>query len=515
MRASEGRAPPYTRLLLLFSCLTLFGGGGAGVAAYQKSVPYREVNLSQKQSLWQLIASLGHPVPGDQFYRFLDRFRLLNPAIKDIGALPVGTPIKLPLLGQPAATRRVKPWRVFKKAVRIKASPEKRERRVVPHLTFAIGDRPTGAERARASKGSLDPVLANDTLTSLFRALGETSRNEGILSLPLEGKGSISLDLSRLPVVELSPGERLLFDLGDILPKDVQALLEAASRGLTVIKPGEHRDLKGLIAQVFARSGYSSVARESFVTLGDRAKVTIRGDWVILKREESLLTGQVHIVNLVERPEFLLPSPVKQYAEKHGIVISEFLVGQPSAIGHQSGRDREPEIGGEEALDVSSPERLVDGLLDLLGGRYETDVEIPLGGDPELGFQIRLQVSRVVHRNGERYILDFSGLAPPLVRLIQARGFKVVRIGPARPEAVVQVVLDLLQVSYEGETGRFWTTLEPPGSRLQVRVPGFVILPGGSSDPSGRGSPILLTDVPLDPEVKAYLRGKGVRLVRF
>ncbi len=514
MRASEGRAPPSSRLLLLFSCLMLFGSDGTGVAAPQKAVPYREVSLSQRQSLWQLIASLGHPVPGDQFYRFLDRFRLLNPVIKDIGALPVGTPIKLPLLGQPAATRRVTPWRVFKKAVKVKASPEKRERRVVPHLTFAIGDRPTGAERTRAARGSLDPGLANNTLTSIFRALGETYRNEGTLSFPLEGKGSISLDLSRLPVVELSPGERLLFDLGDVLPKDVQALLEAGSRGLTVIKPGEHRDLKGLIAQVFARSGYASVVRESFVTLGDRAKVTIRGDWVILKGEESLLTGQVYIVNLVERPEFLLPSPVKQYAEKHGIVISEFLVGQPSTIGRQSRRDQGAEIG-EEALDTSSPERLVDGLLELLGGRYETDVEIPLGGDPKLGFQIRLQVSRVVHRNGERYILDFSGFAPPLVRLIQAQGFKVVRIGPARPEAVIQVVLDLLQVSYEGEAGRFWTTLEPPGSRLQVQVPGFVILPGGSSGSSSRGSPILLTDVPLDPEVKAYLRGKGVRLVRF
>lgn len=492
-----------------------------GLASVGVGEAPREVTLAAPASLWAVLEQAGVRLSPTEAIPFLDGFQRLNPAVTDIRRIPAGTHLRLPPPPEGRA-RKIPLLRVslaIRKAAAMAAAARPPAPRPAPAPPApAAPPQPARLSFVMGKPGTLPPLDPPDqettlatlegSLRGLFAALQEPYLASGHLDLPLGPDTQIRINLAAIPLLRLSPDRRLLLDVPAALPPDVTRLLEEQHPEVGVVSLGEGRGLPEAIQVVLARSRYYSVRRDTVVEMGDRARVTLRGDWVILQRDESLLTGQVNVVNLVRDPRLLIPEPIKTYAYRRGVWVSDLFVGGgeiPAPPGPL------PSAPPPRMLDASSRERLVDSLLDLLGEAPERSVRLTVFEDPAAGVRVEATVSRLVRRPSGGIILDLAGLPEGVLRRLRQAGYRVVPLQEEGPEETIRRLLDGLEVPYQEET--FWRGFEPPRSNLRVLVPGFVLrLPGTGPGDAVR---ILLTRVPVDENLARYLMSRQVAVARF
>lgn len=500
-----------------------------GVVSVGAAASPREVLVAEPATLWTVLERANVRLNPTEAVLFLDTFQRLNPAVTDIRRISAGTRLmlppppesalrKVPLLQVSLAVRRAAAMAAAVRPPAVAAKPPPTALPPAPppppkapaepaRLSFVIG-RP-------GTLPSLDPPDREAALTALagslrglFSALQEPYLASGHLDFPLGPETQIRINLAVIPLLSLAPDRRLLLDVPAVLPPDVARLLEERHPDVGVVSLGEGQGLPDAIHAVLARSRYYSVRRDAVVEIGDRARVTLRGDWVILQRDESLLTGQVNVVNLVRDPRLLIPEPIKTYAYRRGIWVSDLFVGGGEV---PSPPPTVPAVPPPRTLDASSRERLVDSLLDLLGEAPERAVRLTVFEDPAAGVRVEATVSRLLRRPSGPVALDLAGIPEGVQRRLRQAGYRVVPLQEEGPETLVRRFLDGLEVPYQEEA--FWGGLEPATSNLRVLVPGFVLrLPGPSV---GEALRILLTRVSVDDDLARYLMIRRVAVARF
>jgi len=521
----EARATPYQALPLDRMSGEVRAEEGWG----SRVMEYKIVRVLRGQSLWETLTSIQFPIRQDELYGFLEAFMRLNPEVRDIGLIPAGKEIKIPLRIR-SLTQRAWP----RGAPRI--IPTKRGREVareaeppppsIPKPSTSVADKGARSEKGERGVEEVQSIpLLERTLHSLFVGLEENYVSEGLLYLPLGRDGNIRIDLRTLPLVEVSSGKRLLLDIKGSLPVEVKELIESTSPDYKVVELRSEKSWEGVFNQVLSLAGYYAVRPLSSIVLGNKAKVVFKGDWVVVKGEDSLLKGKVNIINLLRKAEPSIPRYLVDYARKRGIQITEIIVSgdtSPSREGLE-----EDKIGEFIALDPGNREGMVDFLLELLHQKYDSQVNVTIIEDPKAGYSIEIKAGRLVKgRDGLRYIVDFSDLPEGLARIAKAHGYSIVRLAADKPRAAIEKILKLAQMAYQDNPSDFWESLEPQGSRVRVMVPGFIISsdtrlrtekgPSLHTGPEAwEGSPILITDAELDEDVKRYLMGKGLRIVKY
>ncbi|MBI5166116.1 MAG: hypothetical protein HY998_00055 [candidate division NC10 bacterium] len=492
------------------------------------------VRVLRGQSLWETLTSIQFPIRQDELYGFLEAFMRLNPEVKDIGVIPAGKEIKIPLrirsLTQRAWPRGAPPRIISAKRGSGVAREVKPPPPSTPKPSTSVADKGAPSEKGERGVEEVPTIpLLERTLHSLFVGLEENYVSEGLLYLPLGRDGNIRIDLRALPLVEVSSGKRLLLDMKGSLPVEVKELIESTSPDYKVVELRSEKSWEGVFNQVFSLAGYYAVRPLSSIVLGNKAKVVFKGDWVVVKGEDSLLKGKVNIINLLRKAEPSIPRYLVDYARKSGIQISEIIVSGDKGPDTSPSREglKEDKMGEFIALDPGNREGMVDFLLELLHQKYESQVNVTIIEDPKAGYSIEIKAGRLVKgRDGLRYIVDFSDLPEGLARIAKAHGYSIVRLAPDKPTSAIEKILKLAQMAYQDNPSDFWESLEPQGSRVRVRVPGFIISsdarPRTEKGPSPHtgpeaweGSPILITDTELDEDVKRYLMGKGLRIIKY
>lgn len=474
-------------------------------------LPYKTINLTKGQSLWEVLPLLRIPLHPLDIYGFLEAFMRLNPGVKDISFIPAGQEIKVPLktrtLIQKAWPKPLKPPESVNKGLSKNHSKKPPLPRKVEQKPPVDLKPPSMVTPERGHPKGLDPAIVETSLRSLFTKLGEKYLSEGQLYLPM-GEGGVKIDLGALPLVEVSSGRRLLLDIRGNLGQEVKGLIESNWKDYRIVGLNDAGDLSGLLNRAISLAGYFTVQPGGSVILGDKARVVFKGDWLIIKGEESLLKGNLNIVNLVQKGEPSISPFLVEYARKRGILINEIIVsggeGLDSPLKGIAGAK-----GEFLAFDSGDREGMVDSLLGLLHQKYEFEVYIPIIQDPKAGYSIEIKAGRLLEgKEGQKSIIDFTGLPEGLTRIAESQGYRMVSLAGDNPTSIIKKVLDLTQVPYRFNPSDFWASLEPRNTRVRVFVPGFVIYPGGES-------PIIITSIELDEDLKRYLLDKGLRIGKY
>ncbi len=229
------------------------------------------------------------------------------------------------------------------------------------------GASPRGVPAARAGTLPAPPPAALYARRSagLARALGESIVASGTLHLPGVAGSGLTLDAARTPLLEFGTGRRVILDAGGVIPEATAAEITRRWPGYAVVRPPRGQGLRGLLDELLAASGYASVQRRPTLTFGREATVALRPDYVLLKRDDDLLSGETATLTVIDPGGEALPAELRELARQHRIRVAE-VTADGAFLGEGPPPWRDP-VGLITTVESRSAALVVGELVENLG----------------------------------------------------------------------------------------------------------------------------------------------------
>jgi hypothetical protein len=227
--------------------------------------------------------------------------------------------------------------------------------------------------------------------------------------------------------------------------------------------------------------------------------VRIVPDFLLLKRPESLLDGDLYIINVLDAPGEALPGEIRDLAREHRITVVEIL---PVPRGGTAFRGAPVRFNPSRKITASDTRALLGEVFALMGldAREQFVYRFAEGDDP--GLLLEVKADLFVEGNDRSVLVSFRDIAPRIRRALEGRDVVSLVFDDGDPlPHVLGRVLSSFGFSYSGPAVEFFR----PDDRFSISVPGFYFLV--------RGRPTLLTAEALSPRIASLLAGSGIDVV--
>ena len=354
------------------------------------------------------------------------------------------------------------------------------------------GNDPGTADNARA----IAPAQAE----AVAAALGEQLQTAGTLHLPGLGDKGIVLQISATPILETAAGRHLIIDPGRTIDPGVADGIGRLWPGFSVVQPPAGAHLRDVIGSTLDAAGYDSVLRSAPLIFGRGITIRVSPDFVVLRSERDLLSGETRAISVVE-PADALPAELRELAGDNQVRIVELTPdGAPSGVDRAPWRDPAGRVTTVEAA-RSAP--IIEGIAGAVGFFGRADVLLPVsGGEPDISANLRIS------RESES-ILVFENADPRYLDYLADRGEPALEIHSAAdlPEAIAMLLMRF-GVTAIGPTVEFYRA-PPAGSppRFVISVPGWLAETGGRR--------LLITGALIPPLVRLYLTREGIDIFEY
>jgi LysM repeat protein len=345
------------------------------------------------------------------------------------------------------------------------------------------------------SRGDLVPLLARS-----LEQIGEPLSVSGVLSLPYSAGSAVSIDNSAYPLLQASSGRELILDFGSRMPEEWKGFIHERWPDYEVIAAPLHWDFSRLLDKILSSSGFHSVTRKEPVSIGRDSSVRIVPDFLLLKRPESLLEGDLYIINVLDAPGEALPGEIRDLAREHRITVVEIL---PVPRGGKAFEGGLPvPFRPSRKITASDTRALLGEVFALMGldAREQFVYRFAEGDDP--GLLLEVKADLFVEGDDRSVLVSFRDIAPRIRRALERRDVVSLVFDDGDPlPHVLGRVLSSFGFSYSGPAVEFFR----PDDRFSISVPGFYFLV--------RGRPTLLTAEALSPRIASLLAGSGIDVV--
>lgn len=300
--------------------------------------------------------------------------------------------------------------------------------------------------------------------------------NTGEYYFPRSGRSDFRLVLSETPLMAFRDGTTILFTKREWMSVENQHVVELYWPDIHIVFFEADTRLETLIAtaiQVIDPEGF-----ERHVDFRrDGITVALRGQYIY----ESPGRFETVCLNIIEKPEMRVPSPVRDYLARAGFAVRDWVEGDNVsgwAADLEAGNYRMPEV---DQVPVHPPARVVERMVREMGHRYQEDVEVSF---PYAGFQVNASADMLGLDNGKEVLIDYGSLDGDAVQAIERTGIRVVQLGGSGDwQRIFGRLAELLSVEVNADP-IFWTSERPRLYNPSIQIPGFLISP--RPDPAQR-----------------------------
>ncbi len=430
-----------------------------------KDIDFEQYTVAPGDNIVKVVTGK-YDIPAKQLYgQYMEMLKKLNPHIKDINSIYPGQVIRLPIFS-PKVVRKP-----------IQAPPK-----------------PTGTKVEEA--GHPNP-FAKD-LRAIFVAMGEEWIQSGEHFIPLRSGGQIDLKAASFPLINVVSGTRVIVDLGNKLPPKMARLIEDTWGEYRVVHLLPSDDLKTALDKILSSCGYPKVLRKGQgITIGDDVLVHLKGDWVVERGgDPSHGWGTVVINILNDQGERTNPWMVN-FLEGLGIRV----------IDHPSLPSVEQPPLAESVLAIGTVPALAETLLDMLGVKFSTGVDIPIYGSKRADFNLIIKADFFFRHNGMDAIVDLGSLDHTLISFLEEHRFKVLSLKDQKDLfAGAKQILTFLGYPYREGPHEFWASAREHSRNIRIEIPGISF-----SDFNGRN--VLAIPFAVTPELASFLHYNGYRII--
>ena len=480
----------------------------AGPAEIQED-QYQVILVEEGESLSKLLRRQGLP-DAMIFNEFINLTLRLNPQITDPNLIYAGQRIKLPkgsarpeaaLLEKPASASIVRP-------IRPKTPPTSTRVKPKPKPKPKPEEKPTIALPPPELPPS-QTVATRTALGLIFTRIGERYLSKGQHFLPLKTGGQITLSPQAFPIIEFRTGHRVVLDLDRRLPEEMVGLIRTNWPNYTIFRaqPGEH--LSELLERLFKLAQYHKVrGRGDPWVLNRDVRISIGADWIIWPTQKDWSQGRAVVITLPASLDQGTSPEVAAYLDGLGIKVIDFHA-RGSLIGPEPSRAQNSSTLETEDLVPPDYTGLVQALLDLVGQKYELNLNIPLMQSTSSGQDFNFTVMAPIYfsRGGKNYVVAVDGITTDLKTMLEEHGFTVIlRAAGEGPEPLAKKLLTALGVdAHEGWVINGSTRAD--NRNIKVTLPGLLFSSGGRR--------LLLTPGRVPPALAPLVAESGLKIVVY
>jgi hypothetical protein len=340
----------------------------------------------------------------------------LNPRIVDVNRIYAGQTIKLP-----------------GKKVFVKAADE--EKTVVPEV-IKQAESPTQPEEIIELKEKI--VMPSEARLALIKhvitQMNGSMMTTGNYYLPIPKTGQVTIDCSKIPVIEFDDQTIMFLDLDNRAEDNLKKMISDNWANYSLIKVDKRDDVIAVLKKIFnTAKDYSMTKRETPITIGSLPPVDLIVDWIITKANSKQSQPLMQGLSIVYGNNPLLPKSIKNYAQKNGLIITEFseetgVVGNPEEIYSLSPM---PVFPATSVNDFSY------ALISYLGFNAEKDADVKVFDIVKDGFNLSIKADVLVKSAGKRYIIYSRILPAQFVSALKKAKYEIIFVAEDDPPKII------------------------------------------------------------------------------
>jgi len=410
----------------------------------------------------------------DETLKTLRILKALNPGVSDFNRLEPGQVLALPKGSLPLAVR----------AGLASAAPEaKTETPVLPKI---LGSREQ-----------------TDLVAQVIARMKGSVQTAGTHFIPLPQLGQLSIDCSRVPLVEFPDGTIVLVDFDARIPADIRKMIEERWKNYHWIVPQKSGDVFTLLRQIVqASASYTFEKGEKPQRVEGAPELRVAADWFIRRKtgpgEGPYLQALLTIPDAA-RP---LPAAVASFLEKRGVLWTEIREGKivPAA------KEDSTAPAEVQSIFAGSAKDLLQILLTNLGYPVGRDTDVRIFSVEKDGFNLSVKGDLLVQAGETSLLVHHRRLPEQFVNILAERSYRVLILDPEESKrTAVERTFRALAVPVAFD--RFPFALDE-GGRIVATFPALEILHSGG--------PLYLVDFDLDRDLYGILRRmRDIAVVRY
>lgn len=268
--------------------------------------------------------------------------------------------------------------------------------------------------------------------------------SSGNYYLPFSKSGQVTIDCSKIPVIEFADKTIVFLDWENRLNDNLKKMIHDTWSNFSVVKVDKKDDVITLLKKIIAATkAYSMTPKDKPVTTGSLPPVEVAVDWMIFKTDSKKSRSLMQALRFVSENKFLLPKAIKNYAQQNGLIITEI--------------DKETGIAGkaEEIYSLSPmpffPTKSVKdfsyALITHLGFTADKDAAVKVFDMAKDGFNLSIKADVLIKNDDKKYIVYSRNLPQQFINVFKGKGYGLIFVAESdSPKIIMEKILSSLAV---------------------------------------------------------------------
>ena len=316
----------------------------------------------------------------------------------------------------------------------------------------------------------------------------------GSYYLPIPKTGQVTIDCSKIPVIEFDDQTMMFLDLDNRAEDNLKKIIADNWANHHLIKVDKRDDVITVLKKIFnSVKGYTMTKRDKPLTIGSLPPVNVMVDWVITKSNSKQLPPLMQGLCTVYGSNPLLPKSIKNYAQKNGLIITEFseetgVVGKPEEI---------YSLPPMPVFPATSVKDFSYALISNLGFKAEKDADIKVFDIVKDGFNLSIKADVLVKSADKQYIIYSRNLPVQFVNALKNTGYEIIFVAESdSPKIIMEKILPSLNITFSSGLFTF--------SGIEKNQPPYVINFQGTKIKTDND--LYIIDFDIDQGLRSLLR---------
>jgi LysM repeat protein len=352
----------------------------------------------------------------------------LNPHIVNVNKIYAGQIIKLP--GKTVFVRAPEEARPVERLMEQTDEKQTRQEKIIEVIDKK--------EMPREARMAVIKQVVTELKGSVLSA--------GNYYLPIPRTGQVTIDCSKIPVIEFDDKTTVFLDWENRLNDNLKKMIRDNWTYFHVVKVDKKDDVIAVLRKIIAVTRtYSMAKRDIPATAGSLPPLEVFVDWTIVGTNPRQARPLMQGLRLVSGNNSLLPKAIKDYARKNGLIITEIdeeagLTGKPEEIYSLSPL---PVFPAKAAKDFSY------ALVTYLGFVADKDIDVKVFDMAKDGFNLSIKVDVLVKNNGASSIIYSRSLPQQFINVLRGAGYKLIFVADSdSPKKTMERILSSLAIPF-------------------------------------------------------------------